>query len=273
FLEGRPDSCLDAARKAETSGYCAIPLWIRLRPISPAGAASSSVPRRPLGPALVRVPGGSFWMGSWGEPRDGPRRRVTVSAFELDVTEVTVAEYQDCVDAGACERPLARPRFYPTPCNVDVPGREAHPVDCVSFFDAAAYCAWAGKRLPSEEEWDLAARGTEGRRFPWGDASPDGRACWNRSSSCPVGSFPQGHSPLGVDDLAGNVREWTEAPFCPVHLPSCWSDTVTVRGGSWGCVDPECVSARSRSNWGRDESATGLGFRCARTLRRQAPPR
>jgi len=127
---------------------------------------------------------------------------------------------------------VARPRPYSIPCNADVPGREAHPVDCVSFFDAAAYCAWASKRLPSEEEWELAARGTEGRRFPWGEASPVGRDCWNRGSSCPVGSFPQGHSPLGVDGLAGNVSEWTESAFCPVHLPSCWSDTVTVRGGS-----------------------------------------
>ena len=177
---------------------------------APAGQPASAGPEP--GPDMVPVPAGEFTRGDdGGEPDERPRRRITLAAFALDRTEVTVGAYKQCMAAGSCEK-----RELPASA------RDATlPVTGVSWHDAARYCAFAGKRLPTEAEWEKAARGPDGRRYPWGDAfscargnfgtyGGDGRCAEEGASGAPraVGSFPNGASPYGALDLAGNVWEW-----------------------------------------------------------------
>ncbi|MBI5513253.1 MAG: SUMF1/EgtB/PvdO family nonheme iron enzyme [Deltaproteobacteria bacterium] len=172
-------------------------------------------PSRPVAPApdLVPVPAGPFLMGSdaVGEPDEWPRHTVDVPAFSIDRTEVPRSAYDRCVRAGACReaRPLDA-RFE----------RPTLPVVGVSWHQARAYCAWAGRRLPTEEEWEKAARGTDGRTYPWGETYPtNALAVFGRAEATgspdPVGSHPRGASPYGALDLAGNVWEWVESPYDP----------------------------------------------------------
>lgn len=161
----------------------------------------------------VRVAAGPFVMGedARGEPDERPRHTRTLPAFDIDRTEVTRGSYDRCVRAGRCTspRPLD-PRF----------GDPRQPVVGVSWFQAAAYCAWAGARLPTEAEWEKAARGGDGRTFPWGEAYPTSRmATFGRDERTghpdPVGSHPGSPSPCGALDLAGNVWEWVADPYDP----------------------------------------------------------
>jgi eukaryotic-like serine/threonine-protein kinase len=145
---------------------------------------------------MVSIPGGTFQMGSLnGGANEKPVHEVHVRAFQLDKTEVTVAAYEVCVRAGACTP--AMPHIDAswqdvTQCNSGDPDPRDDPINCVNWTQATVYCAWAGGRLPTEEEWEYAARGTEGRAFPWGDAPPSGRACWSRGKegTCGVGPTP-----------------------------------------------------------------------------------
>jgi formylglycine-generating enzyme required for sulfatase activity len=146
----------------------------------------------------VDVPGGDYPIG-----REPEREHdvVSVDAFELGRTPVTNLQYADFVRDGGAERPP----HWPAPGD--------HPVTFVDWYDAAAFCAWAGGRLPTEAGWEKAARGTDGRRFPWGDEEDASRAAigsglkWGGTSS--VGAHPSGASPYGLEDMAGNVWEWT----------------------------------------------------------------
>ncbi|HET9955012.1 MAG TPA: SUMF1/EgtB/PvdO family nonheme iron enzyme [Polyangiaceae bacterium] len=169
---------------------------------------------------MLFVPGGTFAMGAdaEGEQDERPRHSVEVSGFWLDRTEVTQSAYRTCVAAKAC-KPPASLRGSPL-----VNGRASefergdHPVVGVSWFDANDYCRFRGRRLPSEAEWERAARGDDARRFAWGNEVPDptrhgvfgGRATTER-----VGSFPDGRGPYGHDDLAGNVWEWVADEYDP----------------------------------------------------------
>ncbi|MBY0399184.1 formylglycine-generating enzyme family protein [Myxococcota bacterium] len=187
-----------------------------------------------------------------------PARRVALVAYSIDKTEVTVAAYRACVSAGICSAPDTGGS-----CNGEASGRDRHPINCVNWDQASAFCRWAGKRLPTEPEWEKAARGTDGRRFPWGNESysPSGGLA-NLSGSedgysetSPVGSFPGGDSPYGAVDMAGNVWEWTSDP-------GPGGSGRSVRGGSWFIV-PRYARASDRFWLGPALRSPIGGFRCA----------
>lgn len=225
-------------------------------------------------PAMARIPGGTFMMG----PKQSETTPVIqfdlheerVEPFEIDVTEVTVAQYQECVKAKKCRAPDTD-----TSCNWGKPKRGNYPVNCVDWSQANAFCAWAGKRLPTEVQWEYAARGSDSRQNPWGDAPPPEDICWKQSVSCPVGTSPADSSPFGVKDMAGNVREWTanEACFtlqegedwnyCTFYTKEshCTAAHV-VRGSSWD--EQEFRAASHRSCAASTAQSQSIGFRCSR---------
>jgi formylglycine-generating enzyme required for sulfatase activity len=183
---------------------------------SDAGAVAAATPtdagEAPEGMALV--PGGTFTMGqdTGGEGDERPAHKVTLAAFWLDRTEVTQAAYEACVAAKACPAPDA--------ASLETFGGlfkgAQKPVVGVSWFAARDYCAWRGKRLPREAEFERAVRGDDGRRFPWGaDAPTHERTVFETSAPEAVGTHPAGRGPYGHDDLAGNVWEWLDDSYDP----------------------------------------------------------
>lgn len=206
------------------------------------------------------------------DPQEKARFRhctVILSAFEIDKTEVTQKAFQACAKAGKCTAPAA---------NFDPATKADHPVTDVTWEQAAAYCKWAGKRLPTEAEWERAARGTEGLRFPWGNDPPtceqaNFKGCAPRGTH-PVGSHTAGASPYGALDMAGNVYEWVNDWCCggyggrgpytdPQGSSQVLGDSKGRRGGSF---DVEAVYARA-SNRGSTfykNTKPDLGFRCAK---------
>lgn len=213
--------------------------------------------------SMVHVPAGSFMMGSKVQSDERPPHLVAVDAFEIDATEVTVDAYQCCVEAGKCTRPIP----WKT-CNFGQPGRENHPINCVAWAHADTFCRWAGKRLPTEEEWEYAATGTDGRTYPWGEAAPDKQLCWGRSitedGTCAVGSHPTGESPFGLHDMAGNVWEWTASGFSKSYARKRTGALRVIRGGSWSDVEPSDFRAATRGRWKPTGRVDVIGFRCAR---------
>ncbi|MEM9457690.1 MAG: SUMF1/EgtB/PvdO family nonheme iron enzyme, partial [Myxococcota bacterium] len=194
---------------------------------------------------MVEIPAGMFEMGSEIVLNESPIRQVYVDSFLIDRTEVTVEQYSKCVDDGICGVPRIGGN-----CNWMVMGRDNHPVNCVMWFDAKDYCGWAGKHLPTEAEWEKAARGVDSRSYPWGDApepscthvamSEDGGGC-NLQSTMPVGCKPLGSSPYGVLDMAGNVWEWVMDNYASSYDPletenpvgSTMGDLRVLRGGEY----------------------------------------
>jgi formylglycine-generating enzyme required for sulfatase activity len=200
---------------------------------------------------MAYVPEGAFWMGSAeAEVADAlalcsqkqsdcqredfadeePQHQVILDAYWIDQTEVTNAQYTQCVDAGLCTRP-SRFDSYTRDSYYDDPAFADYPVIYVSWHQAKAYCEWVGKRLPTEAEWEKAARGTDRRIFPWGNAFDGSRLSfcdlncslgwqdptWDDgyADTAPVGSYPSGASPYGVLDMAGNVWEWVADRYDP----------------------------------------------------------
>ena len=237
------------------------------------------------GMVWVRIPGGSFMMGSTSEDDAEPVHRVTLGSFEMTRTEVTVAQYRACVTAGKCTKP-GTGRY----CNWGKRGRDAHPVNCVDWSQARAFCGWAGGRLPSEARWEYAARsGGKSWTYPWGNAAPTcsravmghGRKWCNAEDPCgcgknstwPVCSRSAGNTAQGLCDMAGNVWEWTEdcwhdsysgAPTDGSARTRNCSDSYRVdRGGSWLYSGGSLRAAR-RSNCSSDGRLASLGLRCAR---------
>ncbi|MEE3257589.1 MAG: SUMF1/EgtB/PvdO family nonheme iron enzyme, partial [Candidatus Latescibacterota bacterium] len=156
---------------------------------------------------MVLVPEGAFVMG-WdaGEPDERPPHVVFLDAFHIDQFEVTVGQYRVCVEAGACEDPIYAPS-----CNWDGFAGDTHPINCMNRQNALDYCTWAGLRLPTEAEWEKAARGTDGRIYPWGYELVGDEANFRVGAGTatePVGNHPSGVSPYGVHDMGGNVWEW-----------------------------------------------------------------
>jgi formylglycine-generating enzyme required for sulfatase activity len=247
---------------------------------------------------MVEIPGGSFAMGSDGpdaNENEKPVHAVTLSGFRIDRTEVTVKAYRACVVAGKCIAPegyVQEKGNYRVFCNWDNPdNRDNHPINCVDFGQALAFCTWTGKRLPTEEEWEFAARGggEEDRVYPWGSQSPTenllnacgaecpahliasrfpgGRALYPSSDgwpeTSPVGSFPAGASKHGILDMAGNVWEWTSSVYATYDGAHTESKRV-LRGGSWGGFEARTERTTNRFRLDESSRAQFLGFRCAR---------
>ena len=244
----------------------------------PSGPGLGDTWTRPAdGMVMVYVPAGEFEMGSNdGDSDEQPVHTVALDAFWMDRTEVTNDQYRDCVEAGECEAPLTCSWGEPT---YEDASKADHPVVCVDWHGAAAYCEWAGGRLPTEAEWEYAARGTSGSRYPWGDAAPrcDLANCWGQDGGCvgetaPVGSYVDGASWCGALDLAGNVWEWAAdwydaeyygvSPSRNPRGPSSGEFRV-VRGGSWN-DGPDNARSAGRCRYDPGDPFDGLGFRCAR---------
>ena len=214
---------------------------------------------------MAEVRGGPFWVGSpRGEysSEENPRFETVVADFCLHVTEVTLDDYAACVRAGACKRARDEKRF----CNARFSDRGDHPVNCVDWNDAHAFCAFRKARLPTEVEWECAARGgAEYRSYSWGNEAPDGRTCWKHpGGTCKVKSFAAGA--FGLYDMIGNVWEWTDDWFGDYPWPAASGQTKVYRGGSWSRRFPKWMRPRLRNRFRPGEQGSHLGFRCALTL-------
>jgi len=174
----------------------------------------------------VTLPGGEFTMGRGTEGEEGPAHKVTLSPFQMARTKVTVGQYKACVDAGACAAPACDGES--TFGTWGKPGRENYPVNYVTWEQAGAFSKWVGGRLPTEAEWEFAARGTESRPFPWGDEAAScvtpAKALADAQSDeepplVPVCSTPACNTPAGLCDMAGEVREWV-ADFYYIGYPA-----------------------------------------------------
>ena len=166
--------------------------------------------------------------------------------------------YAACVRGGQC---TAEGLSCGGAATYGVAGKGNHPINCVDWGQSATYCNAQGKRLPSEEEWEWAARGgSRGFTYPWGNAEPGFQACWSgvskRSGTCAVGSLSQGDAPGGIHDLAGNVWEWTSSKYD--------ANTRVIRGGGWGSGVASFLRAAVRNGGAPTSRDVSLGFRCAR---------
>jgi formylglycine-generating enzyme required for sulfatase activity len=239
-------------------------------------------------PAMVRVPAGAFVLGRDDGPADErPAERVTVGAFEIDRLPVTNAEFAGFLDATGpanargenvfdVDDPDARIHRRGTRWLAD-PGYEDHPVVEVSWAGARDYCAWAGRRLPTEAEWEYAARGSDGRRYPWGGQPPDAtRARFGApyNATAPAAAFPAGASPFGVLGMAGNVWQWVSSTYRPYpyrpddgreDLADVTVERVT-RGGGHDSPAGDLVATHRGRHVSRAPRAGhhNIGFRCAR---------
>jgi iron(II)-dependent oxidoreductase len=180
---------------------------------------------------MVVIPAGPFRMGTdmeRADPQNGPEHIVNLPAYKMDKYLVTNAQYARFVAATGYRAPL----FWK---DGKIPkGRKLHPVTMVTWADARAYAAWAHKRLPSEAEWEKAARGTDGRRWPWGNKMEPNRlnTYYTVGTTTPVTAYPNGASPYGLLDMAGNVNEWTTSDFLPYQGTKASLDLFDVGGGS-----------------------------------------
>ena len=256
----------------------------------------------------IKIPGGSFYMGSDdGLPMEKPAHQVTLEPFCIDEFEVTVEKYKACSDTGRCKRAgttndwatitdKEHKAFDPL-CNIRDPVAKAtHPINCVDWEMAEKYCREQGERLPTESEWEFAARGPDGRKYPWGDEDPAsahlnacGKECvaWGAkngveekgmydvddgfANTAPVGSFPKGASRYGVKDVVGNVWEWVadyygEYPKEEQKNPKGpeTGDERVIRGGAWNASFASWVRPTFRYKDAPGKRSYGIGFRCAK---------
>jgi formylglycine-generating enzyme required for sulfatase activity len=218
--------------------------------------------------AMITIPAGEFTMGSDVED-ERPPHLVFVDAFEMDKLEVTNQEFERFVQETGYVTDAEKAgdtswRYY-------AKDKPQHPVVKVSWNDAVAYCGWAGKRLPTEAEWEKAARGTDARSYPWGNqwdaAKANAKEAGIRGTTA-VGGFPAGASPYGVMDMAGNVAEWTTDwfkayPGGDFYSPYFGEKYRVIRGGAW-FSDQNLVRTTERSCSGVELANDDVGFRCAR---------
>ena len=276
---------------------------------SPTASASASAPPKGCPPGMAEVPTTAFFMGSdTGTDEEKPSHKVRLSTFCMDIHEVTVEDYLQCSDKGECKRPWAvvdwpeiaeRDKKLFTPlCNVNDPvGKAKHPVNCVDWQMAVSFCEFKHKRLPTEAEWELAARGPDGRTYPWGDEPADetrlnacGKECvaWGKAknepmkamypgddgfaTTAPVGSFPKGASRFGMMDIVGNVWEWTAdwdgkyagAEQTDPKGPGTGTERI-VRGGAWNGSFASWLRPSQRYAFPPETRSHVVGIRCAQT--------
>lgn len=218
---------------------------------------------------MVLIPAGHLILGDRDDPDARPMHEVALPAFWLDRTPVTHREYAEFIAATGGRHP--RPRTWPA--RGRVPARLLDlPVTGVAWADADAFARWAGKRLPTEQEWERAAQGPEHRRYPYGDAFDPARV---HAALAPVGTRPEGASSEGVHDLTGALWQWTASPFVPYGRPA--PDPLppahprTIRGGH-DPKRPRTGSATFRAGLRPDVADPLVGFRCARSASPAPPP-
>ena len=249
---------------------------------------SCSIEKAPRIEGMAYIPSGEFIMGSedvdteglakeFGERRgryyedEKPVRKIFLKGFYINKYEVTNMEYKTFVTAAGYPPP-------PTWVNVMYPNSEAnHPVTNVTWFDAYNYCAWAGKRLPTEEEWEKAARGPNGNKYPWGDEYDEKKANLTKGATTAVGSFETDKSYYGVYDMGGNIMEWVDAWYKPYPGSKAenkdFGETSRVLRGDAGSVlghySLSKIYARSSSrHYGHtDEAGDDAGIRCAESVK------
>jgi eukaryotic-like serine/threonine-protein kinase len=240
---------------------------------------------------MVKVQGSKFLRGSVdgvGDDTEHPQTRLRLETYWIDRTPVTVSQFLRCVNANRCKettfkvgREKKRHLTRPEDCNFGVEGREDQPMNCVSWFGARAYCRWAEKKLASEAQWEKAARGSDGRLYPWGNEPPSceracveaagGQACPRQESSftCKPGEREAGASPYGALDMAGNVWEWTDDGWSPTfykddpenHTNSSRTENHPVRGGSVA-TNADGLRAAKRIPMPSGATPAFVGFRC-----------
>lgn len=272
-------------------------------------AATQAQPQCPEG--MIYVPGGRFFMGSDSDARAlaaaRPAHAMTLEPYCLDKTEVTVAAYRACSSQGLCKRAFRKSQWkgssaqqrkaYSVLCNENFRDRPTHPVNCVTWIQARDYCKQHGYRLPLEAEWEFAARGSDGRVFPWGDHPPDaahanacGAECtrWRElrglkgkaplyarddgyAGTAPVGSFAPGAGQWGHVDLVGNLFEWTASEYLPYPLAqpaklgfsAAKAIKHVIRGGAFNSFNANFADPALRFGMLDGTHSHGVGFRCA----------
>ncbi|MBM4358329.1 MAG: SUMF1/EgtB/PvdO family nonheme iron enzyme [Deltaproteobacteria bacterium] len=269
-------------------------------PSSAASAVASGTASAPAADGMLAIP----------KVDEAKPEGAALSAYRIDKHEVTAAQYQGCVDAGACkpqktvQSESLKPLTWNAFCNLGVAGREQHPMNCVDWNNADAYCKWAGKRLPTEAELAHIAFAGKDQKYPWGDAEPTAKLLNACDTACkaalkekgenwgslypmtagtvddgfvgtaPVGSYPDGAASSGALDVAGNVWEWTADWYSPSMAPQpskqdptgpASGSRKTMRGGSWNDFRANMVDNKARFGFLPVERFANAGFRCAQS--------
>ncbi len=267
YLNGVRDPSVDTKTVADAKTTTSVAKTPADAQLDVAKAAVDTEPTCKPNSGMKLIPAGTFTMGDAKNTEKAGT--VEVAAFCMDTTEVTTVAYATCVKSGNCTA-AATTSAKNLSCNAGVAARGNHPINCVNWTQATAYCEAQGQRLPTEEEWEYAARGTDGRVYPWGNEAPGNQLCWNgegnslgkrnRHSTCAVASFPNGNSPFGLSDMSANVWEWVSSAYSATH-----ADRV-IRGASWYYFSPSIVRSTLRNRFNPSNQHDNLGFRCAGSL-------
>jgi serine/threonine-protein kinase len=226
---------------------------------------------------MCLVPAGKFTMGNDnGTAEEQPVHTVDLDQVNIDKFEVTNAFYKACVEAGGCSPPKYA-KSHTHASYYDNSEFEDYPVIYVDWKQATSYCKWRGARLPTEAEWEKAARGTDGRSYPWIEDPID--CSYANYADCEgdttaVGSYEKGRSPYGIYDMAGNVREWVSSLYFPYPYsmtdgrenPDVTAGSRVLRGGAWTRSGRDGVRSTYRYKSGPDDNLDYVGFRCARDV-------
>ena len=222
---------------------------------------------------MVYVPEGDFEMGSDdGDSDEAPVRQVYLDEYWIDKYEVSNSQYALCVSAGACSQP-SQTKSYTRNSYYGNPEYDHYPVMYVSWYDASDYCQWAGGELPTEAQWEKAARGQDGRTYPWGNDSPDSSLANYYDEyvgdTTEVGNYPAGGSPYGTLDMAGNLWEWVRDWYGDYDLNEtnnplgqASGEYKVIRGGSWYFNYRSIRAAGRFFNYPTYSYLVG-GFRCS----------